>query len=402
MNIMHKITLKGLKKNKTRTVVTIIGVVLSLAMITAVTTFASSIQNYLRNYATLTNGNWHARVDLDNLNDFENIINDEQLKEVAITKGGGYALLKGGVNEYKPYLYIMELDKNAFETLPIHLTEGRLPENSNEVLLSNHISTNGGVDHKLASTIELELGKRTIDGYELNQKNPFHHEENEEAEEFQVTSSRTFTVVGFFDRFPYDIEGFSAPGYSILTTSDESQAVSEKDSDISIYLKLKNIRKVFDLEMEYYNQYEISNFVSNYTYLVSEGVSDISVFTIVLYGLAAIIILLIMIGSIALIYNSFSISISERRKQFGLLSSVGATQKQLVNSVLFESLFISLIGIPIGIVSGILGIGVTLYVLRDNFMNLLGDIPIELTLYVSIPSIIVAIIIGLLTILISA
>ena len=91
MNIMHKITLKGLKKNKTRTVVTIIGVVLSLAMITAVTTLGSSVQNYLKNSAILSNGDWHARIETSNLDDFENIINDDRFKELAIVKGGGYA-----------------------------------------------------------------------------------------------------------------------------------------------------------------------------------------------------------------------------------------------------------------------------------------------------------------------
>ena len=52
---MHKITLKSLQ-NKIRTTVTIIGVVLSLAMITAVTTPASSVQNYLKNSAILFSG----------------------------------------------------------------------------------------------------------------------------------------------------------------------------------------------------------------------------------------------------------------------------------------------------------------------------------------------------------
>lgn len=402
MNIMHKITLKSLQKNKIRTTVTIIGVVLSLAMITAVTTLASSVQNYLKNSAILFTGDWHARIETSSLDDFENIINDERFTELAIVKGGGYAPLKGGINEYKPYLYIMELDKNAYNTLPIHLTEGRLAESPNELVLSNHISSNGGVKYELGDIIKLELGKRTIDGYSLNQNDPFHHEDNEEAEEFHSTSSRTFTVVGFCERFPYEIEGFSAAGYSILTVFDESQAITETEPDISIYVKLKNPRKVFDVEEEYLNQYKINNFVCNNTSLYYEGASDISGFNIVLYGLATIIIALIMIGSIALIYNSFSISISERKRQFGLLSSVGATRKQLVNSVFFEAFFISLFGIPIGIGSGIIGIGITLHFLKDTFASMLGNTTIELTLNVSIPSIIAAIILGLITVLISA
>ena len=103
MNIMQKITLKSLAKNKTRTIVTIIGVILSAAMITAVTTFASSIQNYILRYAIADTGNWHARIDISGLDDYENIVSDDRIKEVSLTKGGGYAKLSGGMNTYKPY-----------------------------------------------------------------------------------------------------------------------------------------------------------------------------------------------------------------------------------------------------------------------------------------------------------
>ncbi len=410
MNIMQKITLKSLAKNKTRTIVTIIGVILSAAMITAVTTFASSIQNYILRYAIADTGNWHARIDISGLDDYENIVSDDRIKEVSLTKGGGYAKLSGGINTYKPYLYIMELDKQAFETLPIHLTQGRLPENSDEVLLANHIFHNGGVEYKLDQAIELEVGNRTLDGYNLLQSNPFNHEQDGVAEVFQATGKRSFKVVGFYDRFPYEIEGFSAPGYSILTCLDDANfdenLINSQDSaehDISLFINLKKPREVYDLGSDLFSKYNINSYSHNDRVLNAQGISHIAGFGAVITGLAAIVMALIMIGSISLIYNAFSISISERKKQFGLLSSVGSTKKQLMNSVLFEAFFIGAIGIPIGIGSGILGIGITLYYLKDNFISMFGEsIPIELKLHVSIPSIIVALIISFITILISA
>ena len=427
MNIMNKITLKGLKKNTTRTIVTIIGVILSTAMITAVTTFASSIQNYILNYAISQTGDWHGKIDVSSIEDYNEIIKNEGISQVSVVKDGGYALLEGGLNEYKPYLNIMELDKQAFDTLPIHLTSGKLAENSNEVVLANHISSNGGVQFQLGDEIELQVGTRTINGERLNQSKPFNHRDDGQPEEFQTDHTRTFTVVGFYERFPYQIEDFSSPGYSILTVleegalsanhlpadnlptdnpSSDNQSVDSdttKDTNISIYLKVNNPRKIFDFELELFQKGLIDKFSYNKEVLNYMGISKIDGFNGVLYGLATIVIVLIMVGSISLIYNSFSISISERNKQFGLLSSVGATRKQLVNSVLFEALFVAIIGVPIGIGSGILGIGITLYQLKDNFSRMFGEsIPIELTLHVSIPSIIVAIIVSLITILISA
>lgn len=60
-----------------------------------------------------------------------------------------------------------------------------------------------------------------------------------------------------------------------------------------------------------------------------------------------------MLGSVFLIYNSFNISLNERTHQFGILMSVGATEKQLRHSVLFEGFCIGVLGIPLGILTGI-------------------------------------------------
>ena len=128
-----------------------------------------------------------------------------------MVKDGGYAPLVGSKNEYKPYLYIMELDNKAFDTLPIHITQGRLPKNSKEVLLSEHILYNGGVEFKLGQEISLEVGARYSDGYKLDQQNSFHHIDNGETEEFIASGTRSFTVVGFFERFPTEIENFELP-----------------------------------------------------------------------------------------------------------------------------------------------------------------------------------------------
>lgn len=403
MNIMNQITLKGLKKNKTRTIVTIIGIILSTAMITAVTTFASSIQNYILNYMIEKTGDWHAVMEINNMEYYEDIINDKRIKQASVVKSGGYSLFEGSLNEYKPYFYIMELDNKALDTLPIHLSEGRLPVSSNEVVISEHILSNGGVEFNLNDKIELEVGQRYSDDYELNQSNPYNHEQDGEPEVFKAAGSRSFTVVGICERFPYEIEGYSAPGYSIITKMDDLAVIDNANLNLSIYIKLNNPNRIYDLENEFREKYNLDNFIHNKNVIRYQGISDIDGFTGVLYGLATIIMVLIMVGSISLIYNSFSISVSERRKQFGLLSSVGATRKQLVNSVFFEALFIAIIGIPLGIGSGILGIGITLYLLKDNFSSMFGlGVPIELTLSVSLLSVVLAIILSMITILISA
>ena len=75
--------------------------------------------------------------------------------------------------------------------------------------------------------------------------------------------------------------------------------------------------------------------------------------------LTVIVGTIVMAGSILLSYNAFAISIAERNRQLGMLSSVGATRKQKRNSVFFEAVLIGAVAIPLGIIFGILGIGIT-------------------------------------------
>jgi len=113
-----------------------------------------------------------------------------------------------------------------------------------------------------------------------------------------------------------------------------------------------------------------------------------------LYGLAGILIALIMFGSILLIYNAFSISVNERTKhlEFGVYR---CNRRQMLKSVLFEACFLSLIGIPFGILAGVLGIGVTLKLTEDLFVSFLQvDNGVVLDLHVSLGAVVVAIVVG--------
>lgn len=93
-----------------------------------------------------------------------------------------------------------------------------------------------------------------------------------------------------------------------------------------------------------------------------------------LYSVCGTLIAVIMIGSILVIYNSFAISVSERKKQFGMLSSIGATKKQIQKSVLYEGAILGGIGIPLGILSGIGGIGITLTIVNELLKPIIKEI----------------------------
>ena len=402
MNVFNKVTLESLKKNRTRTVVTIIGIMLSAAMICASTTFVSSMQNFVLRCEIYSSGDWHGAVYDAAYKDYENIRDSDRVSSAAHAQVLGYAKIDSA-NERKPYLYVLGGDAASgyFETMPVHLLLGTLPKDSTEIILPEHLTSNGKVNYTLGDTVTLDVGDRTLDGRRLGQDTPVYTYDSEtqveimSGERLENTEPRTYTVVGIYERPAF--EDYAAPGYTALTAADPKSADS---SPVHCYFKLHKPAGVYDFmkEMGYTQEYR---YAYNTKVLLYSGAARFDSFLTAFYSLAAIIIALIVFGSVSLIYNAFSISVSERTRQFGLLSSVGATKKQLRKMVLFEALAVSIVGIPLGILVGIGGIGITLLLIGDKFSSIVrADIPMRIC--VSWQAVVIAAIIALVTVLISA
>lgn len=388
MNILNKVTWKNLMKNRTRTLVTIIGIVLSVSLFTAVTTSVHSLQTYIVEVTKEKDGNYHGGIfDVDG-NVLSEIVSDEKAEMVTTIQNIGYARVDGIENVDKPYLFIGAMDKEFADMMPVHLLEGRLPESSKEILIPEHLSTNGGVSLSIGDEVTLEIGLRNMNGQKLIQTNGFMKDEEELTKE----ATRTFTIIGFYERPSF--EGFNAPGYTALTLPDGGGPDS-----FDAYVRVDPMKDTYDF---------LGGFPDHETKVNSDllrfsGNSNENTLNAVLYSMVAILSAIIMFGSISLIYNAFSISISERTKQFGLLKSVGATKKQIMKSVLFEALVLSGAGIPLGILLGITGIGLTFIFAKDILNSLWeGGTKSELILRISPESLLIAAVLGLATVLISA
>ena len=388
MNIFNKVTLQSMKKSRTRTIVTVIGVVLSAAMITAVATFGTSLLNFLVNGSIAKYGDWHVEfLDIDS-SFVQERAHDNGVSNTAAFENIGYAMLDGGQSPEKPYFFIAGFSEEAFDTLPITLISGRLPENSGEILIPAHVAAKGGVRFTVGDTLSLAVGSRIDGNKNLGQHDPY----ISGGETLVQKTERTYMVVGTCERPGF--EEHSAPGYTLITKAD---AQGQADS-FSIFVTLKNPRQVkaYASSTTGAGAYVFNDYVLRFM-----GVSDNKLFNALLYTVGGILVAIIMVGSIFLIYNSFNISLNERTRQFGILSSVGATARQLRNSVLFEGLCIGAIGIPIGVMVGIGSIRLVIPIVAGKFGNILYS-TVPLTLSVSVPVIVVAAVISMVTILISA
>lgn len=396
MNIFNKAALLSMKRNRARTLVTVIGVALSAAMITAVATFGTSLLHYLLNSSIAKYGGWHAAfLDVDSAFAGERSL-DRQAAKTAVFENIGYAVLDGGESPEKPYLFIAGFSEQAFDTLPVTIISGRQPENSGEVLVPSHVAAKSGVRFRVGDILSLNVGNRTDGKRNLNQHDPYLcGDGSKTAGEVLVPEmKKTYTVVGICERPGF--EEHSAPGYTLITKVDAGDGADS----LSVFVTLKNPRRV---------QAYVDSTAENHAYILNEnvlrflGVSENKLFNTLLYTVGFILIAIIMTGSVFLIYNSFHISLNERTRQFGILSSVGATARQLRNSVLFEGLCIGAAGIPVGILAGIGSIGLVIPVVAGNFRSILNsNTSVPLTLWLSAPAIVLAAVVSLVTILISA
>lgn len=425
MNLLNKLTIKNLKLNKKRTIVTIIGVMLSVALITAVATLFFSANASLIKYEISRKGNFHyvfRDVKEKNIKYFEE---NRNVENYYVTQAVGYALLKDSQNENKPYVFIEAFDKKSFDNLGIHLVDGRMPKNSSEIVIPTHLKTNGRINYKVGDKITLDVGKRISDGYELGQNNPYSDENDETLED---TKKMTYEIVGIIERPNTTIEPYTAPGYTFITYLDNYD--NNKDLDIYVRYYKKNLKEDFkvtadildvdetllksyitgdkplteDESMEISKQLDnsiCSNFDIN-SYLIELEKGSFQESTMRSLGVVVLIVVAIIIfTSVFCIKNSFSISITEKIKQYGMLSSVGATSKQIKKNVYYEAFILGLIGIPLGILLGVIA-SYLLIIISNIFLVGFMTVGFKLVFAFNIYPIILAILIGFLTLYLSA
>lgn len=402
MNIVNKLTIRHLKQNKKRTLVTIIGVIISVAMVTAVATLFVSFLNMMQRHNIAGGGEWHVLYKDVNKEQINAIQNDEQTKSVVLSRDRGYAAIDGKQNESKPYLFVKEYNKQGFQQFPIQLSKGRLPKATDEIVISEEIVKNAKIPYKIGDHLKLEVGERIMihDGeheQNLGQNDPLQTLDGKIDETIKNKQTISYKIVGIINRPTW--EPAWAPGYTIISYVDEDMVSAQEKVDATVVLK-KVKRSLYDHAEELAKKNKIESFEFNNNLLRYYGVTNNDGLSTTLFSLSAIIIVVIIIGSVSLIYNAFAISVSERSRHLGMLASVGATRKQKRNSVFFEGVIIGLISIPLGIISGLIGIGITFYFINSIISDALG-LTEKLTVVVTPLSIAAACVVSILTIFIS-
>ena len=136
MNIMNRLAWRSLWKNRTRTLVTIVGIILSAAMFTAVATLGVSLRQYLVDITIYNTGDYFIRFDNATAEEVEAIQAREEISRLGIAKTLGYVNV--GTEEKNQSYILTALDENALDMRTILVKKGRLPEAPGEIAVPEH------------------------------------------------------------------------------------------------------------------------------------------------------------------------------------------------------------------------------------------------------------------------
>lgn len=385
MNIIKKLVVKNLKLNKKRSVGTVIGIMLSVALICAVAGMFACLRAGMIEYAKKTSGEYHFyynNIDEDKL---ETLKRNRSIEKMAVGGVVGDCIVQQGD---KIVLSVMSSEGNG---IPIYVVEGRAPENENEIVLTDYALEVTGKE--IGDTITLDLG------------NLVHGNIHEEGADIKIVDSKAyeFLIVGKLNDNQF--VGIQ-DDYQVCS----GYTINAKTRDYCAYIRFKKPRDykklIVDITGEDYESilFESSNEV-NLELLMWETMEFSDDTMKMLYAVVTVLVVIIVITSVFCIKNSFDISITEKMKTYGMLASVGSTKKQIRKSVLYEGMYLGGMGIPLGIAAGELAVfilcQIVSFLLKDAMMT--SDTTKSFAIPFVVPwlPIVLAVVLGIVTIYLS-
>ncbi len=399
MNIVNRLTTRHIQENKGRTVVTTLGICVSVAMITAVFVAMASFLNLFGEIGLISSGKWDAGFYYLNQKQISQIEKDDRISNIGLeySEDNMSLQLKNAASYKKGTGEILIGNKKYFEMMATGDFDGKLPTNENEVAVEeDFLAANGIKNAKPGDKISFAQGQRQLpDGSYITGSY------SDKDEKFvPSTEYKEYTITAIFHDNP-------ATRYiSVWRGMSEAESKSDENisakftlakQDSSAYKTIEKIQKDYDIDSCQTNQEVLASYLSG-----TEGG-----FLVTMLPIVFLVLILIVIASVMLIYNAFGMSLAERVRYLGMLASVGATKAQKRKSVYFEGMILGAVGIPVGIAAGILGIGVTLKlighkIISTGMINGASDSNMQMKVVVPLWAIIGIVIVSVLTIFISS
>lgn len=355
-NIVHLLTGRHLRENKGRTVITILGIAVSAAMLTAVFVSIASFMNMAGELSLYCSGNKHAVFCSVSPSQLEKLQKEEDIERIGcfILPEEGSFRLDDRVSDYKGIGDIYAGDETDLELMVTANYDGKLPENEQEIAVEKYMLERNHLDWKIGNVVTLSVGNRHEKG-EKDSTIRGSYVSGEEFEEVRQIKVRVTAIL--HDNQP-----------TCKTAVVRGMSEEEKNGNVDVIILLKNADyQSLQVINRIATDYGIRDFEINTEYLGSKFALDDSKRPLII--MTAIILVVILIASVLLISNAFAMSLSEKVRYLGMLASVGATKRQKRNSIYFEGFLLGIIGLPVGILAGIAGISVTMRLISDKIIS---------------------------------
>lgn len=357
MKIINKLTWRHLWVNRRRTVITLFGIIISVAMVTAVFTSVGSLMRSLSDITAAYDGAWHAQYMNLQDKDVQTLSKQKNVKTIGLLADIGQMDCNTKEDSGRNETSIIAGNQNLFAINKMKPAAGRLPNNTRELMVTKSYLQRNKLNWKVGDTVTVQTTSY-----------PTSAQEAEATGGEPIVENRTFTVCGILE-VQNQLTGMDSAfcGMDDTVAGGYTAQVQFSPLDNNTPKDIKSAAKA--LYGEAVNNDWSDSYIIHTDYLMYNGVQMSNEITRALYGFVAIILLIIILASVFMIYDSFAVSYQQRARYLGMLASVGATRVQKRGSVYFEGFILGCIGIPIGILCGIGGIAVTLRALSDSFMK---------------------------------
>lgn len=319
INSYKAISGRYLKSNKKRTALTIIGIILSVALITSICTFILTVQNSMLEQQIKEVGAFHAVVEKATRADIEKLEINPKIDKLGLGKS------EEPVQFIKDKLIgINHLNESGFELMNVQLEEGELPKKGNEIAVERWILRYFESGIKVGDEIEIKDEKGNAKSYVLS---------GIVKDDWRSQNIGT-------------AKGYMAVDHEILQGSEVTALVQIKE-------KADKWQVINEIKESVSEGAEVSH---NEDLMRLTGESSDSGLNAAITTVVIMVIGIVVLATVVVIYNAFQISIAERIKQIGLLRAIGTTKKQIINLVLREATLMILIGVPLGMFFGIIAV----------------------------------------------
>ena len=403
MKILHEYVWDTVRKNKRTSLAIIIALFLMTTLMSCVCGFFYTMWTDAVRMSKWENGDWHGELfDITYGKDLEHIENYASVSDVMIK--GNWEVARLDESGKRTYLISRGANDKYWESMPESdiIIQGQRPRKENEIALSKQYFDNHP-DIKIGDTLTLPIGKRMLDGKVRVETEGFH-----ENETFRQTGTKTYTIVGEMDM----TTSSSVPAYTGIGYLDENSI--QPEDEITVYLRFDPMRSTYKelpalaasigYEKDEYGNYNLrynSELLSKYAIFSSQQLSAMNQLSAMAFPLMILVIAIMLVALFVLvIHNAFALSANEKLSQLGTLAGIGASPRQIKSAVISEALILTILPLPLGVISGWLLDMKLFQIINAN--NDIGRTAPDIVLSFGLPAILPAILLSLLTVWLSA